>query len=130
MEKTYLDKYDNPKDKAKAVVINIIDCARLQDIKPSDLGKKLGHADNYMTLAKNKGDMKFSELLKACDILGVSLNKLMTFQYANIVKNKQLQENEEKLKALESEIAKLRILVKEQKKDLVESQILERKESE
>lgn len=130
MDKTYLDKYDNPKDKSKAVIENIICLARFKDIDTRKLSTDTGHADNYFYLLRKSGEIKFSELLKVCEYLGVSVNKIMSFNYTNIVKNKQLEENEAKLKAMESEIAKLRILVKEQKKDLIESQIQERRERE
>lgn len=117
-KETYLDRCENNKEKTYRVIQNIYDLCKYKEISVTDLSTQIGKNKTYLSYCLKHKEINFSLLLEICDKLGVSLSRLMTFSYANLVTNKQLHENEEKLKAMESEVYKLRTLVNEQKKAL------------
>lgn len=117
-KESYLDKYDTNEEKTYQLILNLVDLCKFKEISVKDLCVSVGVNPTYISYCKKHKEIKFSILLDMCDKLGVSIGKLMTFSYANLVTNKQLHENEERLKSMRSEMAKLEMLVKEQKKAL------------
>lgn len=117
-KESYLDKYDTNEEKTYQLILNLIDLCKFKGINVTDLCVKVGVNKTYISYCKTHKEIKFSVLLNMCDNLGVTLSKLMTFKYANLVTNKQLHENEEKLKNMRSEVAKLQMLIDSQKKAL------------
>ncbi len=115
---SYLDKYETNQEKTYQLILNLINLCRFKEVPVGDLCISVGINKTYINYCKTHKEIKFSILLDMCDKLGVSLGKLMTFSYANLVTNKQLHENEEKLKNMRSEIAQLETLVNEQRKAL------------
>ena len=111
-EKTYLDKYETSEEKTAALIQNLFYLIEFKGYKISEFDKKIGSGKSYLPTCKHSGKIEFSRLLTYCDALGVSLNKLMTFSYENIVKKTELDAKEAKVKELESELAKLKMQVK------------------
>ena len=116
--KSYLDKYESNEEKTYQLILNLVNLCKFKGIGVTELCAKVGVSKMYISQCKTRKEIKFSVLLDMCDALGVTLSKLMTFEYANLVTNKQLHENEEKLKNMRAEVAKLQMLIDSQKKAL------------
>ena len=116
MEKSYFDKCESNDEKTKLLIQNICDLAKYKGIKLSELNKKLGRSKSFISYCKHSNKIDFTAVLDVCDILGVSLNRLVTFSYANVVKRQQIDENKKRLAALRSEVVRLDMLVKEEEK--------------
>lgn len=119
-DKCYLDKYDTPEEKTKAIIQNLYYLIEYKGFTIDQFDKKVMNR-HYLQTCKHGGTIEFSKLLKYCDALGVSLQKLMTFSYENIARKAEIDEKEEKIKSLESELAKLRMQVKLDKQALNEA---------
>ena len=117
-KESYLDEYETNEEKTYQLILNICNVCKYKEISAGELCTKVGVNKTYLNYCKTHKEIKFSILLNMCDALGISLQKLMFHSYANLVTNKQLKENEDKLKAMRSEVAKLETLVKEQRKSL------------
>ena len=119
-DKSYLDDYKTYEEKAGALINNLYDLIAFKGLNAKDLDKEL-FGRQYLQPCKHFKIIEFGRLLKYCDYLGVSLNKLMTFSYKNIVKKANIDAKEAKIKELRSELAKLEMQVKLDKQDLNEA---------
>ena len=118
-EKTYLDKYETPEEKTKAIIDNLYDLINYKGFKITDIDKKIAKKA-YLSQAKHYGKIDFCTLLKCCDILGVNLAKLMSFSYKNVAKKADIDAKELEIKELKTRLAKLEMQVKLDKQALNE----------
>ena len=119
-DKTYLDKYETPEEKTAAIIQNLYYLIEFKNKSVSEFEKSLNQR-NYLPTCKHNGTIELSRLLKYCDALGISLNKLMSFSYENIAKKAEIDAKEAKIKSLESELAKLKMQLKLDKQSLNEA---------
>ena len=116
-ERTYLDDCKNNEERVKAIIDNLCYLIEFKGYSVYDYDKKT-FGRSYLGMCKSKGCIDFARLLEYCDDLGVSLSKLMTFSYKGMAKKADIEKKEERVKALESELAKLRMQLKLDKQDL------------
>lgn len=110
-KKTYLDDCKSPEEKVQAIIDNLGYLIEFRGYSISEFDKKV-FGRNYLSMCKSKGVIDFARLLLYCDKLGVSLQKLMTFSYKGMAKKAEIEAKEEKIKTLESELAKLKMQLK------------------
>jgi len=110
-KRTYLDDCKSPEEKTKAVIENLYDLIAFKGVSPKEVDKKIFNRQ-YLPSCKHYGTIEFGRLLKYCEYLGVSLDKLMTFSYKGIAKKKEIEEKEARLREIEAEAAKIRMQLK------------------
>lgn len=120
-DKTYLDKYETPEEKTAAIIQNLLYLIEYKGYTIKDFDKSIGSGKIYLPTCKHSGKIEFSRLLTYCEALGVSLNKLMSFSYENIVKKSEIEAKEARIKEIESELYKLKAQVKLDKQALNEA---------
>lgn len=121
-DKTYLSDYDCPEDKVKAIIDNLYDLIEFKGYKSiKDFETACGVKKIYLAQCKHNGEIGLCHLMRYCDKLGVSLDKLMSFNYKNVAKKKEIEDNEAKIKELESELAKRKMKLKLDKQALNEA---------
>ena len=120
--KTYLDDYETPEEKTEAIIQNLyflIDFKGYKSIK--DFEAACGIKKSYLPTCKHSKEIGLKHLMIYCNKLGTSIERLMSFNYENVAKQKEIEENEEEIKRLESELAKRRMKLKLDKQALNEA---------
>ena len=112
-----MDDCKTPEEKAKAIIDNLYYLIEYKGYTIKDFDKKVT-GRLYLPSCKHNGAIELSKLLLYCDKLGVSLSKLMSFSYKGIAKKAEIEAKEERVKALESELAKLRMQLKLDKQEI------------